>query len=72
MTPKTLDCDSGKCDSQFATTEKGFHDGDVWGPFSFAAPLVCSFFPFRLCLVEVGVMDFFYSGDQILYEIVRY
>src|ERR1700712_4703352 len=39
--PKTLDSDSGKCDSLAAYTEKGFHDGDVRGPFSFPdfAPL---------------------------------
>jgi hypothetical protein len=38
--PKTLDCDSGKCDSLAAYTEKGFHDGNVWGPFSFAATVL--------------------------------
>jgi hypothetical protein len=33
----TLDTDSQKCDSQGCkTTEKGFRDGDVRGPFSFA------------------------------------
>jgi hypothetical protein len=34
--PNTLDWDSGKCDSSLSHIEKGFHDGNVSGPFSFA------------------------------------
>ncbi|WP_210213815.1 hypothetical protein, partial [Sinorhizobium medicae] len=41
--PRTLDCDSWKCDSRSCYNREGFHDGNVRGPFSFAFILLFLF-----------------------------
>ena len=51
-TLKTLDSDSRKCDSRCAIYEKGFRDGDVRGPFSFAVSVLLLRLPIGIEVIQ--------------------